>query len=96
MQSNDIYTASDFSVYAGIVEKLKDTLERQFEVSNMHFTAPTFITRLDASVAWDPKSPHDEYWHVHADMNNTAHYHYSGELFLIDFVYTEYVCMPAH
>ena len=60
------------------MEKLKETLERQFEVSNMHFTAPTFITRLDSTVSWEPKSAHDEYWHVHADMNNTAHYHYSG------------------
>ena len=25
---------------------------------------------------------HDEYWHVHADMNNTHHYHYSGLMYL--------------
>jgi hypothetical protein len=25
---------------------------------------------------------HDEYWHVHADMNNTAHYHFSGLLYM--------------
>eukprot|EP01034_Spumella_vulgaris_P029284 gene29284-36307_t len=25
---------------------------------------------------------HDEYWHPHADMNNTAHYHYSGLLYM--------------
>ena len=25
---------------------------------------------------------HDEYWHLHVDMNNTAHYHYSGLLYL--------------
>lgn len=25
---------------------------------------------------------HDEYWHTHADMNNTAHYQYSGLLYL--------------
>ncbi len=41
--------------------------------------------RLDASVAWEPQSPHDEYWHVHADMNNTAHYHYSGLLYMSNY-----------
>lgn len=25
---------------------------------------------------------HDEYWHPHADMNNTGHYHYSGLLYM--------------
>ena len=25
---------------------------------------------------------HDEYWHTHADMNNTAHYQYSGLMYL--------------
>lgn len=28
------------------------------------------------------KGIHDEYWHPHADMNNTAHYHYSGLLYM--------------
>ena len=25
---------------------------------------------------------HDEYWHMHADMNNTEHYHFSGLLYM--------------
>jgi hypothetical protein len=25
---------------------------------------------------------HDEYWHLHVDMNNTAHYHFSGLLYM--------------
>jgi hypothetical protein len=28
---------------------------------------------------------HDEYWHPHADRNNTPHYHYSGLLYMSDY-----------
>ena len=31
------------------------------------------------------KGDHDEYWHVHADMNSTSHYHYSGLLYMSTF-----------
>ena len=55
-----------------------------FHVHTQHvfFTAPTFITRLDGNASWDPAEEHDEYWHAHADMQNTAHYHFSGLLYL--------------
>jgi len=37
---------------------------------------------LDGRAGWEPKEWHDQYWHMHADRNNTAHYHYSGLLYL--------------
>ena len=82
---NDIYSPDDFSAYGSIILKLKGYVQTTFGISNLYFTAPTFLTRLDGNQAWQPKHIHDEYWHVHADMDNTAHYHYSGLLYLSTF-----------
>ena len=55
------------------------------DIAELHFTAPTFITRLDGREDWNPAQIHDEYWHIHADRNNTEHYHYSGLLYLNEY-----------
>ena len=82
VKSNDIYSSEDFAHYGRIIQKLKETVMETFELSVLHFTAPTFITRIDADMPWEPQGIHDEYWHPHADRNNTPHYHYSGLLYM--------------
>lgn len=79
---NDMFTPDDFSRYAKIIQKLKESVEHYFNIEDLYFTAPTFISRLDGRDTWKSKGIHDEYWHPHADMNNTEHYHYSGLLYL--------------
>lgn len=85
-----VYTDSDFDKYGKIIRQLKQHVMESFQITELYFTAPTFITRLDGRPSWQPKEIHDEYWHVHADMNNTKHYHYSGLLYLstynVDFI----------
>ena len=76
------FEQKDFDLYDRMIRRLKHYVGSSFGVNNIYFTAPTFITRLDGRGSWSPKSAHDEYWHLHADMNNTAHYHYSGLLYM--------------
>ena len=76
--SNFNYSEDEFAQYGSIIKKLKAIIEMTFNVSNLFFTAPTFITKLDGRKGWEAQGIHDEYWHPHADRENTAHYHYSG------------------
>lgn len=84
-EKDAILTADDFEVYGRIIKQLKDLVIDVFQYKGIHFTAPTFITRLDGSTNWDPKEIHDEYWHRHADHNNTDHYHFSGLLYMSEY-----------
>ena len=78
------FSAEEFEVYGRIINRLKSFVEDAFRTT-VFFTAPTFITRLDGREDWEPQGIHDEYWHVHADMASTPHYHYSGLLYLSDY-----------
>ena len=40
------------------------------------------MTRIRGAPDYAPAEVHDEYWHPHADKLNTAHYDYSGLLYL--------------
>jgi hypothetical protein len=82
MKENDIYTAEEFAHYGKIINRLKNAVMESFKLENLHFTSPTFITRINSDIKWSPKGIHDEYWHPHVDMNNTEHYQYSGLLYL--------------
>ena len=80
-----IYTTEDFTVYGSVINQLKRTVEGLFGLEELYFTAPTFITRLDGRSSWEPQEDHDVYWNAHVDRDNTAHYHYSGLLYLSDY-----------
>lgn len=80
--SEMIFTEEDFAVYGRIISGLKAEVMSATGAQELYFTAPTFITRLDGRESWEPNEIHDQYWHVHADRNNTNHYHYSGLLYL--------------
>jgi len=82
-KGGELFTPDDFAVYGKIIHKLKQVVETEMGgVQKLFFTSPTFITRLTHKAAQDV---HDEYWHTHADRNNTAHYHYSGLLYMSTF-----------
>ena len=77
-----IFTDEDLCENGKIITKLKETVMSTMGAAELYFTAPTFITRLDGNADWNPSEIHDEYWHPHADRNNTPHYHYSGLLYM--------------
>lgn len=82
MDRQGIFSAEEFTTYGRIIEELRQLVMRTFDTHDLHFTAPTFITRLDGRAGWEPEGEHDEYWHTHADLLSTPHYHYSGLLYL--------------
>ena len=50
-----LLTAEDFEVYGRVIKQLKDLVSNTFQYHGLHFTAPTFITRLDGDTPWEPK-----------------------------------------
>ena len=76
------FSREEYELYGGTVERIRREIMRRFGLAHLHLTAPTFITRLHGVDGWEPRSAHDEYWHLHVDKRNTAHYDYSGLLYL--------------
>ena len=54
-KDNSIFDEVDFAVYGAVINKLKQAVENTFNISNVFFTAPTFITRLDGRSDWEPQ-----------------------------------------
>ncbi|KAL3661002.1 hypothetical protein V7S43_014018 [Phytophthora oleae] len=79
------FTKKEFNLYRGVVEKIRMALMKEFDLEELYFSAPTFITRLIGNESWTSAEIHDEYWHPHVDKENTKHYDYSGLLYLADF-----------
>jgi hypothetical protein len=53
---NGVFARSDFELYDRMIRKLKFHVGSAFGISNIFFTAPTFITRLDGNQSWAPQS----------------------------------------
>ena len=51
---SSIFSEMQFSQYGSIIKKLKTSVESFFDIKELHFTAPTFITRLDGREEWSP------------------------------------------
>ncbi|CAM9263307.1 unnamed protein product [Scytosiphon promiscuus] len=79
-----LYSADDYQFYGDTIERIRAKVQDLFGLEFLKFTAPTFITRIQGREDWEPASPHDEYWHLHVDKNNTPHYDYSALLYLSD------------
>lgn len=58
MEDTDIFSAEDFGHYGSIIKRLKSLVETTFE-TEVYFTAPTFITRLDGQISWNPQGTID-------------------------------------
>jgi len=54
-------------VYRRVGEALESRLRDEFGLTSLHFTAPTFVARLQGADGWTPRDAHDEYWHPHVD-----------------------------
>ena len=80
--TGQLYAKEDYALYKDVTKRLKTMVEATFDVTELHFTAPTFITREVGNTKWKPTTMHDEYWHPHVDKNNTEHYDYSGLIYL--------------
>ena len=74
--------AADLAVYASLVERVRRRLAAAYNLTALHLTAPTFITRVVGAAGWRAADEHDEYYHAHADGLTTPHYAYSGLLYL--------------
>lgn len=83
--SNVAFTPEQFFLYADVLDRIRRQIMQRFGLATLYYTAPTFITRLTGSPAWEPAGVHDEYWHAHVDKENTPHYDYSGLLYLTDY-----------
>ena len=66
------------------MERARAEVARAFGVPDaaLFLTAPTFVTRIRGAADYVPAEIHDEYWWPHADKLNTAHYDWSGLLYL--------------
>ena len=84
-RDGQIFTSSEYDMYRRVTSRIKTAVEEAFGLSRLYFTAPTFITREIGETNWQPRTMHDEYWHVHVDKNNTEHYDYSGLVYLSDY-----------
>lgn len=78
------FSKEEYDLYREVIDKIRRTIVSEFGIERLHLTAPTFVTREVGNTSWAPKDMHDVYWHPHVDKNNTAHYDYSGLLYLAD------------
>lgn len=79
------FSDEEYGLYKRTIQRIRQKIIDEFDLEELYFTAPTFITReVGNATHWAPKSIHDEYWHPHVDKNNTAHYDFSGLLYLND------------
>lgn len=77
------FSEADRALYRDVIERIRQRVVGVFNLTGrLAFTAPTFVTRIIGDPGWAPEEPHSEYFHPHVDMDNTAHYHYSGLLYL--------------
>ena len=77
------FDGEEYALYKSTIQSIRARIMMEFGLEELYFTAPTFVTREVGNEShWRPKSMHDEYWHPHVDKNNTAHYDYSGLLYL--------------
>jgi len=76
------FSAEEFEVYGALFDKVREHVISVHGLSDLWFTAPTFVTRLVGNSSWKPKTAHDMYWAPHVDKDNTGHYDYSGLVYL--------------
>ncbi len=58
MKESTLFSPEEFEVYGNIIRHLKELVSSTFGLA-VHFTTPTFITRLDASKSWEPTGEND-------------------------------------
>ncbi|KAF2905385.1 hypothetical protein ILUMI_00790 [Ignelater luminosus] len=83
-ESKKIFNAADLTVYKVVKSKIQHAIAEIFQIDfdSLHLTHPTFFSRL---TNLEPKTEHDEYWHVHVDKVTYESFHYTSLLYLTDY-----------
>lgn len=83
-ESKSIFKPADLAVYKIVKAKIQHAISETFQVgtNKLYLTHPTFFSRL---TNLDPKTVHDEYWHVHVDKDVYESFHYTSLLYLSDY-----------
>jgi hypothetical protein len=55
LRDTAVFSDEDFEHYGSIIGRLKDHVMKTFDITELYFTAPTFITRLDGRESWEPQ-----------------------------------------
>jgi|EP01046_Picozoa_sp_COSAG06_P002308 hypothetical protein len=79
------FDKGQLDLYRDAMARIRKRVAEEFGLSRLYFTAPTFVTRLVGNPEWKPAEIHDQYWHPHVDKQNTAHYDYSGLVYLSEY-----------
>ena len=86
--AQSLFTKDEIDLYNNTLQSVRTIIEEVFDTSGVHFTGPTFITRIigdDDDAVDDIKEGgvlHDQYWHPHVDKVNSEQYDYSGLVYL--------------
>ena len=64
--SADVFTIPELTIYRIVKEKIRHSIAQLFQLDPdiLHLTHPTFFSKLTAD---EPKTEHDQYWHLHVD-----------------------------
>ena len=83
-----LFTEDDIAQYTAIMQKTHEIVAKIHGIAPelIFHTAPTFIARLSGrGKPGQALHVHDEYFHLHADKNNTEHYDLSALVYLSDY-----------
>lgn len=69
-EADRIFNAADLAVYKIVRAKIHENVAQTFNIDteDLFLTHPTFFSRL---TNLEPKTEHDEYWHIHVDKVST-------------------------
>ncbi|KAF5269513.1 hypothetical protein FQA39_LY08702 [Lamprigera yunnana] len=83
-KAKQIFNAPDLVAYRVVKAKIRQAIAEifQIDVEDLYLTHPTFFSKL---TNLNPKTIHDEYWHVHVDKEVYESFHYTSLLYLSDF-----------
>lgn len=65
-EAKEIFNPADLMIYRIVKSKIQHAIAETFgiDAKSLYLTHPTFFSRL---TNLEPKTEHDEYWHLHVD-----------------------------
>ncbi|KAB0796024.1 hypothetical protein PPYR_10085 [Photinus pyralis] len=84
VESKNILNPADLAVYKIVKAKIQHAIAETFQIgiNQLQIAHPTFFSRV---TNLDPKTVHNEYWHVHVDEDVNKSFHYTSVLYLADY-----------
>lgn len=80
--SSLIFTRQQLDLYRRTTQRIQERVSKEFGVSNLYLTQPSFFSRITAA---DAKTKHDEYWHEHVDKLQYGSFQYTALVYLSDY-----------